>query len=155
MSHHCCDDHSCSTENESCSSAGHQKCGCCGGCQSCGCQCQSNCCGHHSCHPESNLHLEKLLHLADEAWMELLKEKIKENIEQMDPKINELARLVSEANHARWKSKKDFHKNEQDFHKKVEDLMSRHSSESSQSQSSQQGQSGQIGQSGQSSQYTQ
>jgi hypothetical protein len=46
---------------------------------------------------------EKLLCLADEAWKELLKEKIKAEIEKTSgQKLNNIAKLVSEANHRRW-----------------------------------------------------
>jgi len=46
---------------------------------------------------------EKLLCLADEAWKEVLKEKIKQEIEKASgPKLTELAKLVTEANHKRW-----------------------------------------------------
>jgi len=46
---------------------------------------------------------EKLLLLADEAWKELLKDKIKEEIEKSSgPKLSALAKLVAEANHQRW-----------------------------------------------------
>lgn len=46
---------------------------------------------------------EKLLCLADEAWRELLKDKIKQEIEKAaGPKLNSLAKLVAETNHRRW-----------------------------------------------------
>jgi len=47
----------------------------------------------------------RLLEIADLAWMEVLKEKIKEHIKATDPKLDELAKIVSEANHKRWKQK--------------------------------------------------
>ncbi|MFI5344211.1 MAG: hypothetical protein ACHQUC_08330, partial [Chlamydiales bacterium] len=43
----------------------------------------------------------------DLAWMEVLKEKIKEHILANDKKINELAKIVAEANHKRWMHKID------------------------------------------------
>ena len=46
----------------------------------------------------------KLLGLADEAWHELVKEKIKANIEECcGEKLDELAKLVAEANAYKWK----------------------------------------------------
>ena len=46
---------------------------------------------------------EKLLCLADEAWREVLKEKIKQEIEKSaGPKLGTLAKLVAETNHRRW-----------------------------------------------------
>jgi hypothetical protein len=49
---------------------------------------------------------EKLLHLADEAWMELLKEKIKKEIEaSCGEQMNKVAKLVSETNKAKWSHK--------------------------------------------------
>jgi hypothetical protein len=46
---------------------------------------------------------EKLLLLADEAWKELLKDKIKQEIEKSaGQKLNGIAKLVAEANHQRW-----------------------------------------------------
>jgi len=46
---------------------------------------------------------EKLLCLADEAWKEVLKEKIKQEIEKASgPKLSALAKLVAETNHRRW-----------------------------------------------------
>ncbi len=46
---------------------------------------------------------EKLLCLADEAWKEVLKDKIKQEIEKSaGPKLSELAKLVAETNHKRW-----------------------------------------------------
>lgn len=46
---------------------------------------------------------EKLLALADEAWHELLKEKIKAEIAKSCPdSMDKLARLVAETNKAKW-----------------------------------------------------
>jgi len=46
---------------------------------------------------------EKLLCLADEAWKEVLKEKIKQEIEKSSgPKLSALAKLVAETNQRRW-----------------------------------------------------
>lgn len=46
---------------------------------------------------------EKLLCLADDAWTEVVKEKIKREIEKAaGPKLDSLAKLVAETNHRRW-----------------------------------------------------
>jgi hypothetical protein len=46
---------------------------------------------------------EKLLCLADEAWREVLKEKIKAEIEKTSgAKLDALAKLAAETNHRRW-----------------------------------------------------
>ena len=47
---------------------------------------------------------EKLLCLADEAWKDALKAKIREKIEKNQAeKLEQLATLVADANHRRWK----------------------------------------------------
>ncbi len=49
---------------------------------------------------------EEMLELADDAWLCLLKDKVKEQILATSGKqLDELAKLISEANCARWKSK--------------------------------------------------
>lgn len=49
---------------------------------------------------------DKLLQLADQAWMELLKEKIKKEIEaSCGEQMNKVAKLVSETNKAKWSHK--------------------------------------------------
>lgn len=46
---------------------------------------------------------EKLLCLADEAWKEVVKDKIKKEIEKnAGAKLDALAKLVAEANHQKW-----------------------------------------------------
>lgn len=82
MSHECCKKDVCST------------------CGTCGCQC-------HATHFEGREDFAaELLHLADDAWMELLKEKIKEQILKKNGKqLDKLAALVSNANHSRWQHK--------------------------------------------------
>jgi len=73
-----------------------------------------SCCNHHSheqeCHETS--HHEhgdfphQLLEMADEAWMEVLKEKIKEQIKATSgAKLDKLAKIVAEANNDRWEQK--------------------------------------------------
>jgi hypothetical protein len=80
---------------------------CC--CEKSSCCCNSNChcCAEESCEYEDEESCKgtKLLELADEAWMELLKEKIKAHILKTDTKLDELAKIVAEANHKRWSHK--------------------------------------------------
>jgi hypothetical protein len=92
----------------------------------CGCRCQSkerSCCCKGSCSSgscgtgytcqkcgESDSgcnYAQKFLELADHAWMELLKEKIKEHIQSHAKHIDELAGLIAEANYERWQKKMD------------------------------------------------
>jgi hypothetical protein len=94
------------------------KCGCC---TKCGCAskggCQSGCgCGCQSCHCHQEKYADQLLRLADDAWMEILKEKIKEEIRlNGGEQLTQLAKLVSTANHARWKDKMQGKKDHEDF----------------------------------------
>lgn len=89
------------------------------------CHCSSHhhhCCDHSyhsgagSFHEHSHHHhhgcdfAQRFLEIADEAWIEVLKEKIKENIRKNDPKIDEIARIVAEANNEKWKKKTSSHK---------------------------------------------
>lgn len=87
--------------DESCSIHGHKnECheGPC--CSCCPCKC------HHQEEDDSCCdHAHKLLELADDAWMEVLKEKIKDYIRSSDTKINEIARIVAETNHEHWHNK--------------------------------------------------
>lgn len=73
------------------------------------------CCCHQHSHDESCCnkgHHEhddfphKLLEMADEAWMEVLKEKIKAHVEATSgAKLEKLAKIVAEANNSRWEQK--------------------------------------------------
>lgn len=78
---------------------------------SCGCGCESHHHHHHHHHDEDHCGCgchctEKFLEIADLAWMEVLKDKIKAQIlahkgEHMD----KLAELIAKANGERWKNK--------------------------------------------------
>jgi len=63
-----------------------------------------------------------LLDIADEAWMEVLKEKIKEHIRANDHKIDELAKIVSEINRERWHHKIAKHQICEDYEKRLQSL---------------------------------
>jgi len=69
------------------------------------CTTEKNCtcgCDTKSAGEECNMP-EKLIGLADQAWEELLKEKIKAEIQKScGDKMDEIAKLVAEANHAKW-----------------------------------------------------
>ena len=119
----CCSQGSCSGTSQS------SKCGCgsnCG-CGSKGCNCGYGCgCGSQkcSCGCHQGKYSDQLLHLADEAWMEVLKEKIKDEIRQNNgDQINQLAKLVSSANHARWKDKMQAKKDCDDFDCQLKNLL--------------------------------
>lgn len=98
----------CQCKNQSC---GCSSCGCScqskGGCcsQKSECGCQGKSCGCGGCGGCKCNKAEKFLELADQAWMELLKEKIKTHIQSQAKNMDELARLISEANHERWQKK--------------------------------------------------
>lgn len=92
-----CQKQSCGCANGNCGCSCHRSAGACGGCGQKNCTCGSNNSGG-SCS-------SKFLELADQAWMEVLKEKIKDHIRANNKNIDELAKLVSEANHERWKKK--------------------------------------------------
>lgn len=82
------------------------------------------CCEHecHSHHHEK--YSDELLALADEAWMEILKDKIKEQILKRSGKnLDEMAKLVSDANHERWKHKIKEFGGKDEFEKKLHDLL--------------------------------
>src|ERR1700722_7515171 len=76
------------------------------------------CCGanHHSCHDEScDKHggescqedfAKELLGVADCAWMDVLKTKIKQHIEaHSGAELDKMAALIAETNAERWKNK--------------------------------------------------
>lgn len=71
--------------------------------KSCGCSCHDcQCCSNQGHEEEEGC---PLLHLANEAWMEVLKEKIKERIRATDKKIDEIATIVAETNRDLWHQK--------------------------------------------------
>lgn len=87
---------------DQCSSHSHeyQKEGC-----SCGCGCGCGSHGHHHHDSEGECHCaEKFLAIADEAWKEVLKEKIKAKIlMHKGEHMEKLAELVATANGEKWK----------------------------------------------------
>lgn len=75
----------------------------------CSHECSNSCCDdhHQSCHHVVQKDFaHQLLEIADEAWMEILKEKIKDQILKTNgPQLEKLAKLVSSSNNERWKYK--------------------------------------------------
>ncbi len=75
---------------------------------------------HHHAHEHHDDFAHQLLDMADEAWMELLKEKVKEQIKTSSgAQLDQLAKLVSEANHVRWKHKMGLQKDAQTYQDKL------------------------------------
>ena len=69
---------------------------------------QHQCCHeHYNCHEHNHEDFaHELLEIADEAWMEVLRCKIKHHIENTSGKhLDQLAQLVVESNRSRWKHK--------------------------------------------------
>ena len=114
-----CSSSSCSTHSASDHSS-KSGCGC--GC-SCGSTCGCNChqCGC-SCH--HGKFSEELFNIADQAWMEIVKEKIKAEILSVSgDQLTQLAKLVSSANHKRWKDKMDSKKYLEHFEQDLKNIM--------------------------------
>ncbi|MBA3239505.1 MAG: hypothetical protein H0T62_14345 [Parachlamydiaceae bacterium] len=90
---------------------------------------KQECCEEESCceskegkHEDFAKHL---LCLADEAWMELLKDKIKENIlADGGAQLDQIAKVVSEGNKSRWENKMAMKKNACEYKEKIKSLFS-------------------------------
>jgi hypothetical protein len=126
MSHHHCHGHhheSCGAHHHEHSGSGHEGGSCCGHqlCQNCGhCGC--------SCHQHEHQDFShQLLEMADEAWMDLLQEKIKKQIEASSgARLDQLAKLVADSNKERWKNKMGTQNATEEFKDKVSDYFSHH-----------------------------
>lgn len=120
MSHECngqqCQSsHGHGSHGHSCCSENKHHC-CCKGCN----------CGCHGDHEGDFAH--ELLEMADEAWMDLLRDKIKLQIETLSGKhLTELASLVANANHKKWIDKMAAGDSKDDYEDKVAEFFSRHS----------------------------
>ncbi len=108
---HCCGDQCHSHEHEECCSSHHH---------------HHDSCHEHS-HDEECCYTQSFLELADEAWMEVLKDKIKEHIITHDHKIDKLAAIIAEANHERWRKKMENESCNENYKQKLHDLF--HSTE--------------------------
>jgi hypothetical protein len=101
--HHCHSGECCSEENHH----HHHNDGCCS----------------HEHHHECEDFAHELLLLADEAWMEVLKEKIKDQIRQHNgAHLDALAKLVAESNNSRWKNKLDLQGSVREFKDQLSDF---------------------------------
>lgn len=110
-----CHHHGHSCHDHSHSSHGNGSCCCCGS--------HHDSCGNGSHHEECDW-AESFLELADEAWMEVLKEKIKDHIRtSSDKKLTELAAIVAEANCERWKKKMEKESCCATYEKKLHDCL--------------------------------
>lgn len=105
----------------------HHNEGCCCGNEHCSCcsdkKKHDSCCHDHhdgdDCQKDFAKHL---LGVADEAWMELLKDKIKKHIlASCDQQLEQIAGIVAESNKARWQHKIAIQKAKQEFKDKLED----------------------------------
>lgn len=101
--------------------------------------CHSNhekcCCPCHqkqeeeTCHGEDQHedHTEWFLEIADAAWTEVLKDKIKEHIlTTQNDRMTELAKIVSEGNSSRWKLKMEQENSIEDFQENICRFFSQH-----------------------------
>ena len=111
----------CSIHGNCCGSAHSHSHGSCG--EKCNCQCP--CCQsqghHHHEHKHEECHFSKeLLEIADAAWMDVLSDKIKQRIATANGQsLDELAKIVVDANAERWKLKMAKQKNCHDYEEKV------------------------------------
>lgn len=103
----------------------NSSCAC--GCQNCKCnQCKCSCHSGTSCHEDF---AHELLEMADEAWMEVLKDKIKAKIEATSgPHLEKLADLVATSNRERWINKMKKKQACENYEDKVADFFDTHSS---------------------------
>lgn len=116
MGHNKCSHHSCHHEEE----GHHEHCSCC---------CHEHTCGHgqHDEHHDDHQGFAgQLIELADEAWMCLLKEKIRNHVETTAGKqLDELAKMVAETNNNRWRLKLEGDRGCKEFKQKVADFFSK------------------------------
>jgi len=111
---HKCGHHSCSHEEHGHS---HEE-------GTCSCSCHH----HHVCEHEGHhgKFSDQLLNLADEAWMEVLKEKVKEHIlHHSGDHLNQMAQLIAQTNHKRWMEIMSEKKNEQEFEERLKEFLHR------------------------------
>lgn len=81
---------------------------------------------HHHAHDHQQDFAHELIEMADQAWMEVLKEKIKEQIKTTSgSNLDQLAKLVAEANHERWKHKMSLQKDVHTYQEKLAAFFSR------------------------------
>lgn len=95
----------------------------------CGCSCHTKSdyeeheCSHEH-HQKHHDYADELLELADDAWMEVLMDKIKEEIlAHSGDHLTQLAKLVTTTNHERWKDKLAQKYNCEHFREELRQLM--------------------------------
>lgn len=84
---------------------------------------------NESCHKEENdeCNNEFFLEVADCAWTEVLKDKIKEHIlATQGDRMKELAKIVAEGNNKRWQNKMEGKKNCMEFEEQLCHFFSKH-----------------------------
>lgn len=122
MPHQHCHTHG---HEDSCCSEGSQHECHSGECHSHTCECK-----HHHEHEHHHDHegfAHAFLELADEAWREVLKQKIKDQIiAHSGHRLDELAKLISETNYARWKNKMAAHRGCKEYEEKLCKMFSSH-----------------------------
>ena len=95
--------------------------------ESCSCGCGSHHHHHHHHHDETEVRChcaEKFLEIADEAWVEVLKEKIKEKIlTHKGEHMEKLATIIAKANGDKWKNKISSKTNCNDFKETLKEFL--------------------------------
>lgn len=91
--------------------------------------CHEEKCGEGCCHGEHHHHAHfshELIELADQAWMEVLYEKIKDKVRaKSDKHLDQLAEIVAESNQSRWHHKLAKHNDIKAFEQKVSEFFKR------------------------------
>ena len=107
---------------------GHEKKGCCAQETSCHPGGGHSHEDHGHCHEGGHDHQSEfshqLLEIANEAWIEVIKDKIKQKIiAKKGAQLDKVAELVSDTNSARWKEKKSIHNACCDYKHKLEKIL--------------------------------
>ncbi|WP_128130961.1 hypothetical protein [Legionella sainthelensi] len=85
-------------------------------------ECHDDHCDHHTHEIKANYFLE----LADEAWEEVLKEKIKEYIlDTQNNQMIKLAKIVAEGNNQRWQNRVERKQDYNDFMDEIRKFFSK------------------------------
>lgn len=110
--HHCHSHdhhHNCCCEHEH-----HHRHNCC-------CEHEHCCNGHHHQYDDFS---SQLLEIADEAWLELMMEKIKKVIEKTNgSQMDQLAKVVAKTNKKCWESKVCTNECKEDYRKTIKDFL--------------------------------
>lgn len=111
---------------EQCNMHGHHSEHCSCGC-GCGCDCGCGCGSHHHHHnsTENCNCTENFLEIADEAWREVLKEKIKSKIlTHKGEHMEKLAEMIAKANAEKWKNIISAKTNKNNFKDQLKEFLS-------------------------------